>query len=72
MITKDLIALLQKLVDEHAPHVEVMGEHEIMIDVFEEDKEHPHLFVYKGFSPDIQVELSSDSVYHILSRFNTV
>jgi len=68
MITKDLIKKLQKLVDEHEPHIDVMGEHEIMIDVFKHT-EYNKYFEYAGFSPDIHIDLSDDGVYEILCAF---
>lgn len=67
MKTKDLIAQLQKLVDDHEPHIEVMGDHEIVIDVF--GKQEGHKFEYLGFSPDIRIEYSADGVYPILTAF---
>jgi hypothetical protein len=68
MITKELIKQLQKLVDEHEPHIEVMGEHEIMIDIFERTA--PATFQYSGFSPYIIIEPTSDGVYHVLTAFS--
>lgn len=47
----------------------MMGEPEIMIDVFEKILGPPASFVYKGFSKDIVIEKSSDGVYDILSSF---
>lgn len=68
MITKDLIKKLEQLVADHEPCVEVMGEHEIMIDMFD-NKEPGQLFEYGGFSPEINIEKSADGVYDILSAF---
>ncbi len=66
MKTKDLIAKLQTLVDDHEPHVEVMGEHEIVIDVFcKTDKQ--GCFEYRGFSPNVIIDKSKDGVYDILT-----
>ncbi len=66
MITKELIKKLQQIVDEHESAVEIMGEHEIMIDVFRKEGDR---FVYAGFSPDVIIDHSSDGVYRILSAF---
>ena len=66
MKTKDLIAQLQKLVDEHEPHVWIMGEHEIVIDVFVRVSKEAGIFQYKGFSGDIAIQKSPDLVYDIL------
>jgi hypothetical protein len=70
MNTKDLIKQLQKLVEEHEPHVSVMGEHEIMIDFFQRTKDRG-VFLYKGFCKDVEIQLSEDGVYHILSAKGT-
>lgn len=67
MKTKDLIAQLQKLVDEHEPHEWIMGEHEIVIDMFK--RKEGGGFNYAGFSPDIKIELTDDGVYHIFNAF---
>jgi hypothetical protein len=67
MITTELIALLQKMVEDHEPHEGVMGPHEIVIDVFKHVEE-GH-FQYAGFSPHIEIEKSGDGVYDILSAF---
>lgn len=75
MRTKDLIEQLQKLVDDHKPCEWLMGEHEIMIDVFQvtemECKEGIMYksFKYLGFSPEIFIDKSGDGVYDILSGF---
>ena len=67
MLIKDLIGLLQKHYEEEIKHVDVMGEPEIMIDVF--NKVEDHKFQYAGFSNKISIERSSDGVYLILSAF---
>lgn len=63
MQTKDLIKLLQNLIDEHEPYKSVMGEHEICMDVWERKN---GTWVYTGFSPNIVVACSDDGVYPIL------
>lgn len=67
MKTKDLIKQLQKLVDEHEEHIPVMGEHEIVIDVWRLVDLENHRFEYMGFSPNIQITYSADGVYPILA-----
>lgn len=67
MKTKDLIKQLQDMVDAHEEHIPVMGEHEIMIDVWELVDLVAHRFEYKGFSPNIQITHTSDGVYPILA-----
>jgi len=75
MKTKDLIAKLQKLIDEHEPLKEVMGEHEIMVDVFVKlpgigiSSDGINAFKYAGFSPNIIIEKSADVTYDIISSF---
>lgn len=69
MRTLDLIAKLQKLVDDHKPYEEIMGEHEIVIDVFKRSHEFAPRFTYAGFSGNIKIDKSSDGVYDILSAF---
>jgi len=70
MQIKHLIAKLQELYDTYDDeYKEVMGEPEIMIDVFEESSVIPHYFQYKGFSPGIVIEKTDDGVYDILSCF---
>lgn len=76
MRTIDLIAQLQKLVDDHKASgaEEVMGEHEIVIDVFRkycDTKANVGWYQYGGFDPDIRIEKSDDGVYDILSAFST-
>ncbi len=68
MKTLDLIELLQKLVAEHKSYEDVMGPHEIVIDVFGKTADGKY-FEYKGFSPNFKIEKSSDGVYDILSAF---
>ncbi len=67
MRTLDLIAKLQLLVEQHRPMEDVMGDHEIVIDVFKDCGQHK--FQYAGFSPHIIIEKSSDGTYDILSAF---
>lgn len=69
MRTLDLIAKLQLLVEQHRPMEEVMGDHEIVIDVFR--KVEDHKFIYSGFSPNIEIDKSADGVYDIISAFET-
>lgn len=69
MITTELIKKLQQMVEDHKPHEEVMGPHEIVIDVFEKLPGNASGFRYAGFSPDITIEYSGDGVYPILSAF---
>ena len=71
MQTTEFIKILQKLVDDHKPHEEVMGAHEIVIDVFEKKDIRDRMsgFRYAGFSPNIKIEKSGDGVYDILSAF---
>ena len=71
MRTLDLITKLQLLVEQHRPMEEVMGDHEIVIDVFRKAPGHEHLFQYSGFSPNIEIEKSKDGVYDIISAFET-
>lgn len=67
MKTKDLIKQLQAMVDEHEKSgaIEVMGEHEIVIDVWR--KSDKNLWSYKGFSPNIEITYSADGVYPIIA-----
>lgn len=73
MFIKDLITQLQKLIEEHEPLKEQMGEAEIMIDVFSkadnQNKRNCTIYEYGGFSPRIEIERSADGVYPILSAF---
>lgn len=69
MLLKDLINQLQLLYDKEVvgDYLEVMGEPEIMIDVFE--KNYSNLFNYAGFDKEIDIERSGDGVYLLISRF---
>lgn len=67
MKTKDLIAILQKLVDDNEEIKECVGGHEIMIDFFSNNE--AGIFIYQGFSTHINIEKSGDGVYDILSCF---
>jgi hypothetical protein len=69
MLTTELIKKLQQMIEEHKPYEEVMGPHEVVIDVFKRDGVTDHGFHYAGFSPYIEIEKSSDGVYDILSAF---
>lgn len=70
MKTINLIAKLQALIDAHELCKEMMGEHEIVIDVFKQNSiSSDHDFAYMGFTPDIKIEKSSDGCYDILSAF---
>ncbi len=69
MLTKDLIKVLQKLIEDNEPHKEIFGEHTIMIDVFDLDKGSGSVIEYRGFSPDIRITKSSDGVYDILTAW---
>ena len=64
MKTKDLIKQLQDMVDAHEEYIPVMGEHEIVIDVWGNLK---NLWVYKGYSPNIEITYSADGMYPILA-----
>ena len=70
MQTKLLIQKLQTLVDEHEASgaLAQMGEHETMIDWFS-STESPGSFIYRGYNNVVNIELSDDGVYHILSAF---
>ena len=67
MLLKDLIKDLQTLYDEEYKHIDILGEPEIMVDIF--GKNENGGFDYKGFSPEIRIERSSDFVYSILTAF---
>ena len=72
MLLKDLIKELQDTYDKEVQggYLEVFGEPEIMIDIFEEDhKGIGSTFVYKGFDKEITIDRSTDGVYMILNRF---
>lgn len=66
MKTKDLIKQLQDMVDEHESSgaIEVMGEHEIVIDCWRGMGVN---WMYKGFSPNVEISYSSDGVYPVLA-----
>jgi hypothetical protein len=70
MLLKDLIKKLEVLYSTYTDeYKEIWGEPEIMVDAF--------LFLseggikYKGFSPDIVIDYSSDGVYPIISCAQT-
>jgi hypothetical protein len=68
MQIKDLIAKLEALYNTYDDEYKaVMGEPEIMIDVFE--KSHNDWREYAGWSPTIIIDKSYDGVYDILSAF---
>ncbi len=74
MLIKDLIIQLQELYATYDDECkQVMGEPEIMIDVFklirDADGKSTHVFSYQGFGKEVLIEKSSDGVYDILSRF---
>jgi len=68
MLIKDLIAELQALYDKEIQYVDVMGEPEIMIDVFSKIGD-THTFQYAGFDKNIVIDRSADGVYSILTAF---
>lgn len=72
MLLKDLIKELQSIYDKETSNggLEVMGEPEIMIDVFEEVYGADRLFGYKGFDKEVRIDRSDDGVYLILNRFS--
>ena len=75
MQTKELIKILQQLVENHKCVEDIMGEHEIMVDVFQMkemqclDGTMHKTFQYAGFSPEIKIQKSSDGVYDIICGF---
>ena len=70
MLCRDLIKLLEELIERNKPHEHMMGEAEIMIDQFAViSPDEPSKFYYKGISPDIRITPSSDCVYNILTAF---
>ena len=69
MQTTELIAKLQKLVDDHKSYEDVMGPHEIVIDVFRRSEGMNSIYRYGGFSPDVKIQKSKDGVYDILCAF---
>jgi hypothetical protein len=67
MLIKDLIARLQELYDQEAPHIDVMGEPEICIDVF---KKVGNRFEYAGIhTGDFVFDRTADGVYNVISAF---
>lgn len=65
MLLKDLIKQLQDLYNSYdEDYLSVMGEPEIMIDVFLNKS-------YQGFSPNIEISKSNDGVYDIISAKET-
>lgn len=65
----DLISQLQALYNTYDDEYKsVMGEPEIVIDVFEKIGD-SHQFEYAGFVQDIVIEKTDDCVYDILSAF---
>lgn len=69
MLIKDLIKLLEEEYKEQDRYSDMMGEPEIMIDIFDIDENHN--IRYKGFSPNVTITSSSDGVYRILTAFST-
>jgi hypothetical protein len=69
MLIKDLISKLESIYEEQKPFIEIMGEPEIMIDIFMEAKDNKHLFRYAGLSRNIKLEYTPDGVYNIISSF---
>lgn len=70
MKTKDLIKQLQNMVDAHETSgaLEVMGEHEIVIDVWVGGTAfNSKTWQYAGFSGNIEITYSADGVYPILA-----
>ena len=68
MKIKDLIEQLQTLYEKEMLHYDVMGEPEIMIDVFKSTGTQG-VFQYAGFSDKIEIQRSSDGVYPIINAF---
>ena len=69
MNLKKFIDQLQALYDEEIKHVDVMGEPEIVIDIFYQDNPRGP-FKYGGFTTeDIKIERSGDGAYNVLSAF---
>ena len=68
MLCKDLIKILEKMIEDNKPHEHMMGEAEIMIDVFSKIG-NTHTFEYRGFDHNIRITPSSDGVYQILTAF---
>jgi hypothetical protein len=68
MLTKDLIKLLQDKLERDKQHEHIMGESTIEIDCFAPVKD-THFFTYNGFSPNIEIDKTTDGLYDILSCF---
>lgn len=69
MLIKDLIAKLEALYNTYDDeYKKVMGEPEIMIDVFKRVP-NTNYTEYSGFSHKINIDKSGDGVYDILSAF---
>lgn len=68
MLIKDLIKLLEEEYKKQEPYIEMMGEPEVMMDVFE-PSDQPHLFRYAGFDKEFIFDWSGDGVYRILRGF---
>lgn len=75
MLAKLLVELLEKLIEEHEPHKEQMGELDIMIDTFTYTPSGtagiPGDWKYAGFSPNIESQLTEDGGYHVLAAKET-
>mgnify|MGYP001578348393 CR=1 FL=1 len=69
MLIRDLISQLEQLIVANEPHKHILGEAEIMIDIFGAKDESEYDFVYKGISPDVRITTSADGVYNILTAF---
>lgn len=70
MLLKDFIQLLQSKYDEATKdkeYLDMMGEPEIYVDVFEPLDE--HRFQYVGYSKDIEVDLNPVNGDYIISAF---
>jgi hypothetical protein len=72
MLLKDLIKQLQdKYYSYDKEYFEVMGEPEIMIDVFDKVDDLGGERQYSGFSPNIEITSSGDGVYLIIAAKET-
>jgi len=69
MLLKQLIDELTEIYLHEVKYSKVMGEPEIMIDVFKPDPFMKGYRTYAGFSPNVKIERSSDGIYYILSQF---
>jgi len=58
MLCKDLIKILEKMIEDNKPHEHIMGEAEIM---FEKNE-----YLYKGITHDMKIEHTPDGVYNVL------